>query len=211
VLASYLQQLGATSDDTAAALNTAHEAFLTAAPATTTYTFGNGTTLTLDQGSYSLAGGGSLNPGAVSLTTATGEAIGTLSLDPTTGAGTLTGLDGSTYNIAGGTSLVLTAPDAGSSALQVLNSDISELGAVAPTPPTYTPYDLAHGAIGEAFGDDLVPTGDVAVTFNEPGNEFLPGAMARHKGESRPLALIITISRFRLKCQYNVDLPGLNA
>jgi hypothetical protein len=97
VLLSYLNQLGYTIS--AAQLDQDNTAFQTQAPPTTTYTFGNGSTITLDQGSYSSAGLsyayallGNFTPTAFSatLTTALGETIRTLTLDPTTGAGTLT-------------------------------------------------------------------------------------------------------------------------
>ena len=161
VLESYLQQLGATNADTAAALDTAHEAFLTEGPAAKTFTFGNGSTITLDQGTYASAGlgtfytySGYFTGFGATLTNAQGEVIGTLLLDPTTGAGTLTEngslteTEGSyfgpapTYTIPAGTSLHLTAPDPAVAPLQALTSYINELGATALSQPIYTPYNV---------------------------------------------------------------------
>jgi Ca2+-binding RTX toxin-like protein len=148
ILLGYLADLG--TPMTAAELNAAHQAFLASAnqPATQTITFGNGNTLTLDQGSYSSA---SNNNGTytIDLITASGGSVGALTLNAADGSGTFKTISGSmisegafddstTYSIAGGATLHIIASTSAESASQTLSNFVSELNAVEIS-STYAP------------------------------------------------------------------------
>lgn len=159
-LLGYLADLGVAMN--AAQLDAAHDVFLAEAgkPATHTFTFGNGHTITLDRGSYGFANLNSFSAGTfnATLATADGEIIGALVLDAN-GAGTLELLpSGLRIAISASSAAHLTVPYAGGTPLQTLSGYLTELGAPMSVAqlsevefnhlhPTGTAYDVTGGPV----------------------------------------------------------------